>query len=66
VTFIRERYERDPAFRNLVEFIRATIERGEFTPTEIREAAMLAQILYEDMHVRTTTFTLDDVLKGKV
>jgi len=28
------------------------IERADFTPTEIREAAMLAQIKYEELHIR--------------
>jgi hypothetical protein len=28
------------------------IEHATFTPTEIREAAMLAQIKYEELHIR--------------
>jgi hypothetical protein len=63
---MRERYEHDPAFRSLVDIIRAEIERGQYTPTEIREAAMLAQVIYEDTHIRNTVFTRDDVLRGKV
>ncbi|HKM79808.1 MAG TPA: hypothetical protein VJY15_02440 [Candidatus Acidoferrum sp.] len=63
---VRERYKRDPAFRNLADAMHGFIERGQFTPTEIREAAMLAQILYEDRHPRPITFTRQDVTDGKV
>ena len=47
-----ERYRNDAAFRNLVDMMRAAIENAEFTPSEIREAAMLAQILYEETNLR--------------
>lgn len=42
-----ERYERDAHFRTLVDTIWALIDRAEYTPTEIREAAILAQIKVE-------------------
>ena len=48
----RERYQRDPHFFALVNMLRAQIERAQLTPTEIREAAMLAQIMYEETNVR--------------
>lgn len=35
-------------FHNLVDVLHAEIIAAHFTPTEIREAAMLAQILYEE------------------
>lgn len=63
---IRERYHTEAAFRMLVDTLRMTIENAQFTPTEIREAAMLAQIMYEETHVRPIIFTRDDVLGGKV
>lgn len=47
-----ERYRNDATFRALVDMMRAAIERAEFTPSEIREAAMLAQILYEETNLR--------------
>ena len=59
---IRDRYHNDLSFNRLVDMMRACIERAEFTPTEIREAAMLAQIMYEETHVRPTIFTRSDVL----
>jgi len=42
-----ERYQRDPAFHALVTMLRGAIARADYTPTEIREAAMLAAIMYE-------------------
>lgn len=42
-----ERYHRDPQFHALVESLYAAIMNLELTPTEIREAAMLAQLKFE-------------------
>lgn len=39
-----ERYLRDPAFRNLVAVLEALIYKAEYTPTELREAVILAAI----------------------
>lgn len=47
-----ERYQNDPVFRNLVMSFMVAIENADFTPSEIREAAMFAQILYEETHIR--------------
>jgi hypothetical protein len=47
-----ERYQTDPAFRMLVDSMTACIEQAQFTPSEIREAAMLAQIRFEETHIR--------------
>lgn len=58
---VRQRYESDPAFRTLVDTLYMCIERAEFTPTEIREAAMLAQIHYESVHIRPHVFTRQQV-----
>ena len=41
----RERYQRDPAFARLVKTVYASLERCEFTPTELREAVILAAIM---------------------
>lgn len=61
---IWERYQSDPAFRGLVDQMQVAIERAEFTPTEIREAAMLAQIMFEDKHPRLIQFTKQDVRRA--
>lgn len=42
-----ERYHRDPLFHELVESLYAAIDNLQLTPTEIREAAMLAMLKYE-------------------
>jgi hypothetical protein len=41
------RYQRDPKFHALVDAIAQWIIAAEFTPTEVREAAMLAAIKVE-------------------
>lgn len=63
---VRDRYQNDPKFHALVDMMHAAIDRADFTPTEIREAAMLAQIIYEERHIRPIVFTRNDVVKGRV
>lgn len=41
-----ERYRRDPEFKALVDYAYQTIERAQFTPTELREAVILAATMY--------------------
>ena len=48
-----ERYNHDVQFRHLVDSLYVQIREARYTPTEIREAAMLAQIHYENLHPRT-------------
>lgn len=48
----QERYERDPQFHALVNVMRQYIIQAQFTPTEIREAAMLAAIQHESYQIR--------------
>ncbi len=47
-----ERYHHDPIFHHLVEILRHELEAARMTPTEVREAAMFAQILYEQRNPR--------------
>ena len=42
-----ERYKRDPAFARVVDMLYHAITEIPMTPTEIREAAVLASIKYE-------------------
>lgn len=44
----RERYLIDPLFHTLVETIYQTIEKCQFTPSELRDAVMLAAIMHEE------------------
>lgn len=47
-----ERYERDNDFRMLVDVLTHQIIACQYSPTELREAAMLAAIRYETYHAR--------------
>ena len=43
----KDRYEQDPIYRKLVDGIEALIHQAQFTPSEVREAAVMACIHYE-------------------
>jgi len=51
----REKYMNDPDYHQLVNMLEQFIERARFTPSELREAAVLACINYEMRHVRGAT-----------
>lgn len=46
------RYQHDLKFKGYVDLMHHLIQRAELTPTEVREAAMLACIHYESYQVR--------------
>lgn len=46
------RYQHDSKFKQIVDLMHHFIQRAEFTPTEMREAALLACIHYESYQVR--------------
>lgn len=48
----RDRYNRDPQFNCLVNAQVQLLEKCEFSPSEMRGAAVLACILYEERHRR--------------
>jgi len=48
----RERYERDPSYRALVDSLMSAIHQAQYTPTELREAVILAAIRYEERFPR--------------
>ena len=47
-----ERYLRDPVFHELVSQLRAALRGGAWTPTELREAAVLAAAAHEAETIR--------------
>jgi hypothetical protein len=49
---VAERYETDSHFRFLVDSLEALIQDAKFTPTEIREAALMAMVRYESRRIR--------------
>ena len=46
------RYTRDPQFRYLVNALECAIHQCRYSPSELREAALLASIRYESYQVR--------------
>lgn len=48
----KDKYLNDPEYRYLVDMMESLIERARFTPSELREASILACINYEMRHVR--------------
>jgi len=48
----REKYMNDPEYHNLVNTLESLIERAQFSPSELREACILASINYEMRHIR--------------
>ena len=48
----REKYMNDPDYHRLVDMLGQFIESARFTPSELREACVLASINYEMWHVR--------------
>lgn len=56
---VRERYRRDPLFNKLVQLLMHPIAEAQMTPTEVREAAMLACVLHEERNPRPMMLTPD-------
>ena len=52
-----ERYQTDPIFHAIVDLLRFEMRLGDFTPTELREAVMLATTMHESETVRPITLT---------
>ena len=48
----KEKYMNDPEYHQLVDMLESFIDRARFTPSELREAAVLASINYEMRHGR--------------
>lgn len=47
------RYLRDPEFHALVHLLLQALERCDYTPTELREAVILAATIHEQHRVRS-------------
>lgn len=48
----REKFLNDPQYNHLVRTLEGMIEQAHFTPSELREACVLASINYEMRHIR--------------
>ncbi len=62
----RARYLNDPMYHQLVDMMRDCIERAEFTPSEVREAAILATIMYEETRVHRYMVPMTAELHGRL
>jgi len=60
-----DRYLNDPVFRRLVDVMLAAIEAADVTPTEVREAAMVAQVIFEARRPRFYPIADMDWFKGR-
>lgn len=49
---LKEKYQNDPHYHHLVDMLEGLIEQALFTPSELREACLLASINYEMRHVK--------------
>jgi hypothetical protein len=58
----QERYEYDAQFRQLVDTLTSFIVNCQFSPSELREAAMLAAIRYEMIHARPSYIVSDNAI----
>lgn len=58
---VSDRYQTDSAFHALVDMLQAQLHGGNYTPTELREAVMLAATLYENTHIRPLIFTKQEL-----
>lgn len=58
---VSERYQHDVVFRGLVDVMRSMLENSpEITPTELREAVMLAASMHEFYNIRPLIIKKDD------
>lgn len=57
----RDKYMNDPEYHHLVNHLTSLIERAHFTPSELREACVLASINHEMKHIRS--FQIDTELQ---
>lgn len=48
----RDKYLHDPAYSHLVQTLEYMLEQAHYTPSELREACILASINYEMRHIR--------------
>lgn len=48
----KEKFMNDPEYNHLVCMLESFIEKAQFTPSELREACILASINYEMRHIR--------------
>ena len=58
---VEQRYHTDAMFRHLVDSLYAAIHNCQYTPSELREAAILASIMHEERNIRRRYYFSDEV-----
>ena len=53
---MQEKYERDPVFNMLVRQMESWIYQHDYSPSELREAAVMASINYESHRIRRVVY----------
>lgn len=59
-----ERYIRDPMFRSMVNYLKQLIALSYYTPTELREALILAAAQYYNEHPRPLYITASEFVQA--
>ena len=62
----RDRYLSDPAYKALVDTLEHMIHSAQFTPSELREAAILASINYDSIQVRRNFIPMTEELHQRL
>jgi len=58
----RDRYQNDPVFRTLVDTMVCCIDRCQTTPSEMRDAAIMASIIHEGRRAHGGIFMQKEVI----
>ena len=59
-----QRYDGDAQFRQLVDFLIAFLFGAEFTPSELRQAVILASIKHDELRVERSKISPDAIAAG--
>lgn len=61
-----QKYYNDPSYKSMVDTLESLIHQAQFTPSELREMAMLASIHYEMKQPRHIIFNKTDDLEEAI
>ena len=58
---LRDKYNNDPMFHTMVDHMVSFVQSCQFSPSEMREAAMLASIIYEEHNYSSMVYVERDI-----